>query len=349
MDPSPSQRAPRASRASQPFRAALHRLLRLRPDNFTLALLGTVALATLLPCRGKVAEGFGLLTDAAIVLLFFLHGAKLSREAIVAGLGHFRLHLVVLASTFGLFPALGLLTQLLPSGVLGPELARGFLFLCLLPSTVQSSIAFTSMAGGNVPAAVCSASLSNVLGIFLTPVLTGALLGAHGEGGSLHAVTSIVLKLLLPFGAGHLARPLVGAFVDRHKKVLTLVDRGSILLVVYTAFSEAVVEGLWGRLSGSDLALVLVLSGALLAVALGVTTWGARALRFLREDEIAIVFCGSKKSLASGVPMAGVLFPAASVGVMIVPLMLFHQIQLMVCAVLARRYAEKVASEDVAR
>ena len=99
------------------------------------------------------------------------------------------------------------------------------------------------------------------------------------------------------------------------------------------------------RLSGSDLALVLVLSGALLAVALGVTTWGARALRFSREDEIAIVFCGSKKSLASGVPMAGVLFPAASVGVMIVPLMLFHQVQLMVCAVLARRYAEKLGME----
>ncbi|AKT42369.1 bile acid:sodium symporter family protein [Chondromyces crocatus] len=329
-----------------PLRSAWRRLL---PDNFTLALLGTVTLATLLPCRGEVARGFSLLTDLAIVLLFFLHGAKLSREAILSGLAHYRLHLLVFASTFVLFPALGLLTGLLPSSLLGPELASGFLFLCLLPSTVQSSIAFTSMAGGNVPAAVCSASISNVLGIFITPVLTGALLGAQGAGVSLGAIRSILLQLLAPFVLGHLLRPVIGAFVDRHKSVLSLVDRGSILLVVYTAFSEAVVEGLWQKVSGFDLAVVLAVSGLILALALAVTTWGARALGFSREDEIAIVFCGSKKSLASGVPMAGVLFPAATVGVMIVPLMLFHQIQLMVCAVLARRYAEKPSSEDAER
>ena len=233
-----------------PLRSAWRRLL---PDNFTLALLGTVTLATLLPCRGEVARGFSLLTDLAIVLLFFLHGAKLSREAILSGLAHYRLHLLVFASTFVLFPALGLLTGLLPSSLLGPELASGFLFLCLLPSTVQSSIAFTSMAGGNVPAAVCSASISNVLGIFITPVLTGALLGAQGAGVSLGAIRSILLQLLAPFVLGHLLRPVIGAFVDRHKSVLSFVDRGSILLVVYTAFSEAVVEGLWQKVSGFDL------------------------------------------------------------------------------------------------
>jgi sodium/bile acid cotransporter 7 len=213
------------------------------------------------------------------------------------------------------------------------------LFLCLLPSTVQSSIAFTSIAKGNVPAAVCSATLSNVAGIFITPVLVGLTMGSLAKGGhggiDLHSIESIALQLLLPFILGHLSRPLTTGFITRHKTLVGRVDRSSILLVVYTAFSAAVVEGLWKRLSIGDIALVLVLDGVLLALALVITTFAARLLGFSKED----VFCGSKKSLASGVPMAGVLFPAAAVGPLIVPLMLFHQIQLMVCAVMARRYA----------
>ena len=288
---------------------------------------------------------FGDLTTAAIALLFFLHGAKLSREAIVAGAGAWRLHLAVFASTFVLFPILGLVVRLAPAAVINPQLAAGVLFLALLPSTVQSSIAFTSIAGGNVPAAVCSASASNLIGIFLTPVLAAVLMGAHGRSGNeLQAVEGVALQLLVPFLAGHLARTLIGRWVDTHKALLGFVDRGSILLVVYTAFSAAVVEGLWRKLSVGDLALVLLADGLLLAVALVTTTLGARRLGFARRDEITIVFCGSKKSLASGVPMAGVLFPAAQVGVLIVPLMLFHQMQLMVCAVLARRYAARSAT-----
>ncbi len=309
-------------------------------DPFLLFLVATVATASLAPCHGAAATAFGQITDAAIALLFFLHGAKLSREAIVSGIGHWRLHLVVAASTFVLFPILGLAVQAAGHGWLDPAISQGLLFLCLLPSTVQSSIAFTSIAGGNVPAAVCSASASNLAGIFITPVLVGLLMGARTGGGvSLHSIEAIALQLLAPFILGHLSRPLTAGFLGRHKKVVNLVDRGSILLVVYSAFSAAVVEGLWRKLSASDLVLVLVLDGVILAAALIATTLAARALRFSRPDEIAIVFCGSKKSLASGVPMAGVLFPPALVGPIIVPLMLFHQMQLMVCAVLARRYA----------
>jgi len=208
---------------------------------------------------------------------------------------------------------------------------------------VQSSIAFTSIAKGNVPAAVCSATLSNVAGIFITPMLVGLFLGHLAKGGhagvDLHSLESIALQLLLPFSVGHLSRPLTRKFLNRHKTVVGWVDRSSILMVVYTAFSAAVVEGLWRKLSLGDIALVLALDSALLAVALVITTLAARLFGFSREDEIAIVFCGSKKSLASGIPMAGLLFPAAVVGPLIVPLMLFHQIQLMVCAVMARRYA----------
>ena len=315
---------------------------RLALDAFTIALLGMVLLASLLPASGQAAEALGGVTTVAIGLLFFLHGAKLSREALLAGIAHWRLHLLVLASTFVMFPLMGLALEPLALSLLTPELYMGILFLCVLPSTVQSSIAFTALARGNVAAAVCSASASNFIGIFLTPLLVGALmLQSAGTGDGLGQVMKIVQQLLLPFVAGQLLRPWIGAFVDRHKPVLRYVDQGSILLVVYTAFSESVVEGLWQHISGATLATLIAISCLMLAVALGLATWTSRRLGFSKEDEITIVFCGSKKSLASGVPMAKVLFAPSALGMIILPVMLFHQIQLMVCAVLAQRWARR--------
>jgi sodium/bile acid cotransporter 7 len=323
----------------------LRKSLTVLPDPYIVAIVGMVVLASLVPARGAAAGVFGWLTDAGIVLLFFLHGARLSREAILAGLGHWRLHLVVLASTFVLFPILGLAIHAVASRFMDPGLAAGMLFLCLLPSTVQSSIAFTAVAKGNVAAAVCAASASNLIGIFLTPLLVHLFLPRYATGAagasSMQQVQAIALQLLAPFVLGHLSRPLTARWLERRKRVVGLVDRGTILLVVYTAFSAAVVEGLWRKLAAADLAGVLGLCALLLAIVLALTTFAARSLRFSRPDEAAIVFCGSKNSLAAGVPMAGVLFPAAVAGPMIVPVMLFHQMQLMTCAVLARRYAAK--------
>jgi sodium/bile acid cotransporter 7 len=318
---------------------------RLVPDNFTLALLVTVALASLLPCRGEAAHIFDLITDAAIALLFFLHGAKLPRAAIVQGMTHWRLHLTVLASTFVLFPLLGLLLRPLEQLLLTPGLAMGVLFVCLLPSTVQSSIAFTSIAGGNVPAAVVSASMSNLIGIVLTPLLVGILLKSHGSV-SWHGELDIVLLLLLPFSLGHLARRWIGDFVDRHKPLLRFTDQGTILLVVYTAFSAAVVEGLWRDTPLSALLSTLAVCALLLALVMPIVTWAARRLGFSREDEITIVFCGSKKSMASGIPMAKILFAGqlGGLGALVLPLMIFHQLQLMVCAVVARRYVAQATT-----
>jgi sodium/bile acid cotransporter 7 len=317
------------------------------PDSFTVLLLCSVALASVLPCQGETALVFGNITTVAIGLLFFLHGAKLSREALVSGLTNWRLHLLVLASTFVMFPLLGLAMKPLSGTVLPPDLYIGMLFLCTLPSTVQSSIAFTSVARGNVAAAVCSASASNFVGIFVTPLLVGTLIvqGAAAPGGStLDAVLSIVKQLLLPFLAGQFLRPWIGAWIDGHKPMLKIVDQGSILLVVYTAFSESVNEGLWHKLSLPTLVGLGVLCCLLLAVALALATWTSRRLGFSREDEITIVFCGSKKSLSSGVPMAKVLFAPGALGMVILPVMLFHQIQLMVCAVLAARWAQRKQS-----
>jgi sodium/bile acid cotransporter 7 len=317
-------------------------LRRLSVDNFTIMLLCTVALASVLPCSGQTAVVLGNVTTFAIGLLFFLHGAKLSREAMLSGLTHWRLHLLVLASTFVMFPLLGLALKPLSGNLLTPELYVGVLFLCCLPSTVQSSIAFTSMARGNVAAAVCSASASNFIGIFVTPLLVSTLIvrGAAG-GSSWHAVVSIVEQLLLPFLAGQLLRPWIGAWVDRKKPMLKVVDQGSILLVVYTAFSESVNEGLWHKLSPSVLLTLGIVCAVMLALALIIAAWTSKRLGFDKADEITIVFCGSKKSLASGVPMAKVLFAPGALGMVILPVMLFHQIQLMVCAVLAQHWAQR--------
>jgi solute carrier family 10 (sodium/bile acid cotransporter), member 7 len=314
-------------------------LARLNIDPYILMLLGTVGLASVLPARGGFAPLAEGCATAAVTLLFFLHGAKLSREAVIEGVSHWRLHLLVMAITFVVFPLIGLGVSALP--FISPMLATGFLFLTLLPSTVQSSIAFTAIARGNVAAAVCSASFSNLAGIFLTPAMVAMLMRTHGGGMSFGAVEAIVLQLLLPFFAGHMLRPWIGPFVARHKALVTTVDRGSILLVVYTAFGAAVVKGIWQQVSAQDLLVIALVSTVILALVLAVSMALARAAGFSRPDSIVVQFCGSKKSLASGVPMAGVLFPAAQVGAIILPLMLFHQIQLMVCAFLARRYAEQ--------
>jgi len=308
-------------------------------DPYIAALLGTVVLASVLPATGTGAVAAGHASTGAVALLFFLYGARMSTRDALDGVRHWRLHLLVLASTFVAFPLLGLLLRPATGWAVGPQLATGLLFLCLLPSTVQSSIAFTSIARGNVAAAVCAGSFSNLLGVVLTPLLSAALLGTGGGGLSLGSLLSIALQLLVPFAAGQALRRWIGDWIARNRRVLGLVDRGSILLVVYTAFSEGVAGGIWHQAPLPRLGALLLIEALLLATVLTLTMTVSRRLGFGREDLIAIVFAGSKKSLASGVPMATVLFPAATVGLMVLPLMLFHQMQLMVCAALARRWA----------
>jgi sodium/bile acid cotransporter 7 len=305
----------------------------------TLLLFAVVLAASFIPCTGGVASAFSTLTTGMIALLFFMHGAKLSRAAVIAGVTHWRLHLVILSFTFAVFPLLGILLKPVLLYMITPELYLGVLFLCVLPSTVQSSIAFTSVARGNVAAAVCSASASNLVGIFLTPFLVSLLLASSTAGhSSFDAILKIVYQLLLPFIAGQIARPLIAAWQERHKEVLKMVDQSSILLVVYVAFSEAVVQGLWRQVPLSMLLSLLLISIVMLAVMMSLAVYASGRFGFSKEDEITIVFCGSKKSLASGVPMAKVLFASHTLGVVLLPLMIFHQLQLMVCAVMAQRY-----------
>ena len=312
--------------------------LRLLFDNFTLILIGVVALASFFPAYGQGAVIFDVITGLAIALLFFMHGAKLSREAIIAGATHWRLHLLVFACTFVMFPLLGLISKPILLPLLGMPLFVGILYMCALPGTVQSAIAFTSIARGNVPAAICSASASRLIGIVLTPVLLKLVVDAGGGSSSstVDAIKKISLQLLLPFVVGHLMRPLIGKWMDRNRKWLRSVDQSSILLVVYTAFSASVIGGLWQAVPPKSLAILTVVCVVLLA----------RKLGFSKEDEITIVFGGSKKSLATGVPMAQVLFTGAAIGPALLPIMIFHQIQLMACAFIANRYAQRPTTPE---
>ncbi|PZT97146.1 MAG: hypothetical protein DI624_11250 [Brevundimonas sp.] len=319
-------------------------LSRLPIDRYLLALVGMVALAAILPARGQAAEVMEGVVTAAIALLFFLYGARMSPAAVGAGLMHWRLQGAVLLSTFVLFPLLGLGLVFLMRGSLQPDLLTGMLYLCLLPSTVQSSIAFTSIAGGNVAGALTSASLSNLLGVIVTPLLVGLMIGGAGGGIHLQSILDIGLQILAPFAVGQMCRPLLKDWLGRRARLTGLVDRGSILLIVYAAFSEGVVAGVWSQVAPADLGKVIGLNIALLAVVLSLTLAAGRLLRFEKPDRIVVLFCGSKKSMATGIPMAGILFAGHAVPLIVLPIMLFHQIQLFACTLIAQRYARENAA-----
>jgi solute carrier family 10 (sodium/bile acid cotransporter), member 7 len=318
------------------------KLTAFRPDPYVVGILASVAVAAVAPVSGGLVGPFSIFTKVVIGLLFFLYGARLAREAVLAGLMHWRLHLFVLVVTFGFFPLVGAAVGQLLSGVFTSGLLlTGVLYLTCLPSTIQSSVAFVATARGAVAAAVCTASASNLIGVIVTPLLVGVILRTQGVHVPVSAMESIVIQVLLPFIAGQLVHPWLGPWTARHGKWLMAYDRGSIFLLVYGAFSAAVVAGVWKQISLRDLALVALFDAVLLAIVLLGITRLARRLGFAVEDEIVIAFCGSQKGLATGVPLAGLLFPAPQVGLILVPVMLYHQFQLISCAVLAQRYARR--------
>jgi solute carrier family 10 (sodium/bile acid cotransporter), member 7 len=311
---------------------------RLIPDPFIAALVTVALVAILLPARGVFVPFVDTLANLLIVALFFLHGVKLSRQALAGALVHWRLHLSILTATFLLFPLIGLgLSRLLP-GLMLPGLWTGLLFVCALPSTVQSSVAFTAIARGNVAGAVTAAAASNMAGIVLTPLIVSLILHA-GKAAPISGIGRIAMLLLLPFIIGHLLRPWLGDWVERQLRWVRLNDRATVLVAVYGAFSAATVAGLWQLLSPMAFLGVLLASAILLALVMVIIQLSARLCGFSLEDRIAIQFAGSKKSLVSGIPMARILFAGPELGLVTIPLMLFHQLQLMVCAELARRWS----------
>jgi sodium/bile acid cotransporter 7 len=312
---------------------------------FLVGMIGAVAMASLFPELGRtggILHG-DKLADIGIAIVFFLHGLGISMQNLKDGLSRWKVHVFVQLSTFAVFPLIWVMAYALVGNWLPKGLALGFCYLCALPSTVSSSVAMTGLARGNVPAAIFNATLSGLLGIVLTPLLVAAFAG--GEGHSLpllDTVLGIARLLLLPLVLGQLLRPLLQQWHHRNKRYTNRVDRWVILMLVYTAFSDSVASGLWRDNGFGTLALAFFGAALILALALTLSTWLARRLGFTVEDEIAAVFCGSKKTMASGVPMAKLLFGAnPSLGLILLPIMLYHQLQLFACSMLANRYARR--------
>lgn len=316
-----------------------------KPDGFLLAMLLVLGLAWLFPEPGARGGWMHpeILTKAGVALIFFLHGAALPLAALKAGTLRWPLHAVVQLTTFLLFPLLGLLVITAAGPALSPDLRLGIFYLCALPSTVSSSIAFTAAARGNVPAAVFNATLSGLLGVFLTPLWIGLLLTTAGHALPLgRVIGDLALWLLLPLALGQASRPAIGAFVTAHRRRIGLVDRATILLLVYTSFADSFRQGVW---TGHGLGLILSLSVgavALFALVAALVSRVCSTLGFSTEDRITAILCGSKKTLASGVPMASLIFGAhPGLGVILLPIMLYHQLQLVLCAWLVERWSRR--------
>lgn len=319
----------------------------MRMDPFLILMIAAVIVATIFPATGRWADNVDLLGTIGVALLFFGHGAALSHRAILTGLKQWQLHAFIFATTFLVFPLIVQPLLLLPQGIFPPDLLLGFIYVGVLPSAISSSIAYTAMAKGNVPAAVCNSAGSNVFGLLLTPLLMTIFMRSSGSIDLGQALHDVVLELLLPFGLGQLSHRWLGPLLASRKHWLENYDQSVIVLIIYSAFSKSVTAGLWQVLPAAGLCLAVVLCTILLAAVVAFTTCGSRLLGFSREDEIAAVFCGSKKSLASGLPLAQVLFAGTSgFGMIVLPIMLYNQIQILVGAVLARRYAVRLTQAD---
>jgi solute carrier family 10 (sodium/bile acid cotransporter), member 7 len=312
-------------------------------DWFLIGMVVVTALAWKFPGPGASGGWLHpeLLTKIGVALIFFLHGVALSFGALKAGTLRWPLHLLVQSSTFLLFPLLGLGVNFALGTHVSPELKVGIFFLCALPSTISSSVALTAAAGGNVAGAVFNATLSSLIGIFLTPLWIAFVLNTRGNSIAVGPVILDLLRwLVLPLAVGQVCRPLLGKWVGRHKARISLVDRGTILLLVYTSFCDSFKEGVWSRVTPAQIWLILAIAIGLFALVMYLMALTANALKFSREDRIAAMFCGSKKTLASGVPMAKLIFGAhPALGMILLPIMIYHPLQLVICGYLAQRWS----------
>ena len=331
----------------------MQRILSYRPDFLIWMIIIAVVVALVLPVRGAAVEPANWVVTIAIGFLFFLYGVRLSPREALQGLTHWRLHVLIVCLTFVFFPLVGLALMVLKP-IVGAGLYLGILYLTLVPSTVQSSVTFTSIAHGHIAASVVAASVSSLLGVFVTPLLAMLLLapsgGVHIDGSTF---IKIGVQLLLPFVLGQLLRRWVLPFAAN--KLTKKFDQISIGLVVYTSFSEAVTSGTFGQVSWVMLVGLVIGSCLLVYAMLAITSWVSRRLGFNYRDQVAIQFAGTKKSLAAGLPMAAGMFgsagagaaagagaeAAAGLGLIILPLMIFHQVQLVICSIRASTYAER--------
>jgi solute carrier family 10 (sodium/bile acid cotransporter), member 7 len=312
---------------------------RIFADRFVLLLLATILLASFLPVRAQAAETASLISSGAIFLLFFLNGVRLPRDEVLHGVRNWRLQGTIFLFVFGVMPLAGLALSHLFDNLLPPLLALGLLFTAILPSTVQSATAYCGLAKGNVAASVVAAALVNLVGVILAPLLF-ALLAHVGEAQfSGTAIGRIALILLLPFALGQLAQRWFKPWVDDHKTMATWMDRISIAIAVYVAFSGAVEAGIWSIVRGSELALLSIALVAMLIIGFGGSWALGGAMKLPRPDRITMLFSGAQKSIAIGAPLAATIFPPAIAGMVLLPTLAYHMAQLILSAPIAARLA----------
>lgn len=315
------------------------------PDRFIIVLLAMVGVAAVLPATGQALELLATISTICIVTLFFVHGARLSRSAVIGGFTRIRLHLVIIAFTFLVFPLLGLALTTIAAPFIDEAFIPGILFLCALPTTVASSIAMVSMARGNVAASVIAAAFSSMLGVVLTPLMFAALLSTSGAPIDLSGIGKVVMILAVPFAIGQLCRPLVGAWIEAYPAIGRSLDRLTILLAIYVALSAAVGGGLLAGLGLSRFLLLLAAMLALLVLVIVTAMLVARLFRFDYGDGTALLFAAMQKSVISGTPMARILFPGAEAGLIIVPLLVYYVPMMTVSAIMAARMGAQRAPD----
>ncbi|WP_414660087.1 bile acid:sodium symporter family protein [Horticoccus sp. 23ND18S-11] len=319
--------------------------MRFKPDWFMIGMALATLLAWAFPGPGAAGGWMQpeFTTKAGVALIFFLHGLTLSFAALRAGALNWRLHALVQGSTFLLFPLIGLALIAGLDGRIAPELALGVFFLCALPSTVSSSVAMTAMARGNIAGAVFNATLSSVVGIVLTPLWVTWVMKTSGVSQPIGPVVINLFKwLVLPLVVGQALRPWFGAWAQQYKSKISLVDRLTILLLIYTSFCDSFQQRIWSGRGVGQLLFLTVLCAVLFAVVMVVMSLVSRALGFTREDRITAMFCGSKKTLASGIPMAKLIFGAhPAFGLILLPIMIYHPLQLVICGLLAQRWGKQ--------
>lgn len=312
-------------------------------NGFFLFMLIAVGLSWLFPFYGTAQSPLplGLITQYGIPVIFFFYGVRLSPEQLRAGLSNWKLHLVVQSTTFVLFPLIVLLFSFLRNDPEYQLLWLGTFYLAALPSTVSSSVVMVSIAHGNLPAAIFNASLSSMLGIFITPLWMSFFIK---ESASAAEFTDVIVKLcfqvLVPVIAGFLMHQWLGRFSEKHKMKLRYFDQAVILLIIYTAFCESFYGNVFSNHSLTEIALLAALMLAFFVVMFGLMQVTASQLGFSREDRITILFCGSKKSLVQGALMGRLLFPnPVTLGVILLPLILYHALQLLVGSAIAEKMA----------
>lgn len=320
--------------------------MRFKPDGFVLAIMLVVALAYWFPQggAGSAAEVLDTIGNIGVALIFFFYGLKLGPDKVRSGLKNVRLHLLVQSSTFLLFPLIVLLSYPLARSGDSHTYWLGFLFLAALPSTVSSSVVMVSMAKGNVPAAIFNASISGLIGIFVTPLWMGLFLQKQDGDYSLSSIYfSLATQIILPVIAGIILQRYWGVFAQRYSRQLALFDKSVILLIIYQSFAASFLTHVFSSLHIITLCLLSACVIALFFLVYYLNTWFSRLLHFNREDTITATFCGTKKSLVHGTVFASILFPATfPTGIILLPLMLFHAFQLFVISIIAARRQTEV-------